>query len=217
MSTAAVSTSSIYQELQAYFQQRGSDLQQLGQALQSGDLAGAQQEYGAIQSLGQNGPFANGDAFKVSQRQQDFAAIGQALQSGDLAAAQKAFADLKSTFQHHHSTEPPSAAVVNLSGASPASSTASQPAATSSTASGGGTEIVLNLGNVTPGEQITIGVSNSGNGTEQVTIGVASQPNQSPEQITLNLNQNSNQQIILNLFNSTASSAQQGSGVSLTA
>jgi hypothetical protein len=217
MSTAAVSTSSIYQELQAYFQQRGSDLQQLGQALQSGDLAGAQQEYGAIQSLGQNGPFANGDAFKVSQRQQDFAAIGQALQSGDLAAAQKAFADLKSTFQHHHSTEPPPAAVVNLSGASPASSAASQPAATSSTASGGGTEIVLNLGNVTPGEQITIGVSNSGNGTEQVTIGVASQPNQSPEQITLNLNQNSNQQIILNLFNSTASSAQQGSGVSLTA
>jgi hypothetical protein len=217
MSTAAVSTSSIYQELQAYFQQRGSDLQQLGQALQSGDLAGAQQEYGAIQSLGQNGPFANGDAFKVSQRQQDFAAIGQALQSGDLAAAQKAFADLKSTFQHHHSTEPPPAAVVNLSGASPASSAASQPAATSSTASGGGTEIVLNLGNVTPGEQITIGVSNSGNGTEQVTIGVASQPNQSPEQITLNLNQNSNQQIILNLFNSTASSAQQGSGVSLSA
>ena len=217
MSTAAVSTSSIYQELQAYFQQRGSDLQQLGQALQSGDLAGAQQEYDAIQSLGQNGPFANGDAFKVSQRQQDFAAIGQALQSGDLAAAQKAFADLKSTFQHHHSTEPPPAAVVNLSGASPASSAASQPAATSSTASGGGTEIVLNLGNVTPGEQITIGVSNSGNGTEQVTIGVASQPNQSPEQITLNLNQNSNQQIILNLFNSTASSAQQGSGVSLSA
>jgi hypothetical protein len=217
MSTAAVSTSSIYQELQAYFQQRGSDLQQLGQALQSGDLAGAQQEYGAIQSLGQNGPFANGDAFKVSQRQQDFAAIGHALQSGDLAAAQNAFADLKSTFQHHHSTEPPPAAVVNLSGASPASSAASQPAATSSTASGGGTEIVLNLGNVTPGEQITIGVSNSGNGTEQVTIGVASQPNQSPEQITLNLNQNSNQQIILNLFNSTASSAQQGSGVSLTA
>jgi hypothetical protein len=191
-------------------------LQQLGQALQSGDLAGAQQEYGAIQSLGQNGPFANGDAFKVSQRQQDFAAIGQALQSGDLAAAQKAFADLKSTFQHH-STEPPSAAVVNLSGASPASSAASQPAAISSTASGSGTEIVLNLGNVTPGEQITIGVSNPGNGTEQVTIGVASQPNQSPEQITLNLNQNSTQQIILNLFNSSASSAQQGSGVSLTA
>ena len=108
MSTAAVSTSSIYQELQAYFQQRGSDLQQLGQALQSGDLAGAQQEYGAIQNLGQNGPFANGDAFKVSQRQQDFDAIGQALQSGDLAAAQACRPEehLPASSQHRNRRRP---------------------------------------------------------------------------------------------------------------
>jgi hypothetical protein len=79
------------------------------------------------------------------------------------------------------------------------------------------TEIVLNLGHVTAGEQITIGVSNSGNGTEQVTIGVANQQNQSPEPITLNLNQSSNQQIILNLFNGTANSTAQSSGVSVTA
>ena len=65
---------------------------------------------------------------------------------------------------------------------------------------------MLNLGNATPGEQITIGVSNTGNGTEQLTIGVSNQQNQNPEQITLNLNQNSNQQIILNLLNSAASS-----------
>ena len=83
MSTAAVSTSSIYQELQTFFQARNSDLKQLGQALQSGDLAGAQQEFSAIQNLGQSGPFANGNAFKVSQREQDFAAIGQALQAGE--------------------------------------------------------------------------------------------------------------------------------------
>ena len=79
---------------------------------------------------------------------------------------------------------------------------------------------MLNLGNVTPGEQITIGVSNSGNGTEQVSIGV-SQPNQTPEQITLNLNQNSKQEIVLNLLNSAASgtsgSTTSGSGVSVTA
>ena len=81
----------------------------------------------------------------------------------------------------------------------------------------------MNLGNVTPGEQITIGVSNSGNGAEQVTIGVANQQNQNPEQITLNLNQNSNQQIILNLLNSAASSTTgapsttQGSGLNVTA
>ena len=60
MSTAAVSASSIYQELQTYFQARNSDLQQLGQALQSGDLAGAQQEFQAIQTLGQSGPSPTG-------------------------------------------------------------------------------------------------------------------------------------------------------------
>ena len=89
--------------------------------------------------------------------------------------------------------------------------------AASSAAPAGASEIVLNLGSLTAGEQITIGLSNAGNGTEQVTIGVAQQ-NQAPEQITLNLNQNSNQQIILNLFNSTAaSSTTQSSGVSVTA
>lgn len=232
MSTAAVSTSSIYQELQTFFQQRGSDLQQLGQALQSGDLAGAQQEFSAIQSLGQSGPFASGDAFKSSQREQDFAAIGQALQSGDLAGAQQAFAQLQSTFHHQNqqSSEPQPAVVVTLSespaASSAASSAPSTPASASSAASqtaassaapAGASEIVLNLGSLTAGEQITIGLSNAGNGTEQVTIGVAQQ-NQAPEQITLNLNQNSNQQIILNLFNSTAaSSTTQSSGVSVTA
>jgi hypothetical protein len=104
MSTSAVSTSSIGNGLQTYFQARNSDLEKLGKALASGDLAGAKQEMSAIQQLGQSGPFANGAPFKVAQREQDFEAIGQALQSGDLAAAQKAFAQLKSTF--HHSPTP---------------------------------------------------------------------------------------------------------------
>jgi hypothetical protein len=235
MSTAAVSTSSVFQELKSFYHQRSADLQQLGQALQSGDLAGAQQEFNTIQSLGQSGPFASGNAFKAYRREQDFTAIGQALQSGDLGAAQQAFAQLQSTFHPRQTSESTPAVVVNLSSSAPASSpsssapspasspapsasassTNSQPAA-SSTGSANGTEIVLNLGNVTAGEQITIGVSNPGNGNEQVTIGVANQKNQSPEQITLNLNQNSNQQIILNLFNSTANTAQ-GSAVSVTA
>jgi hypothetical protein len=231
MSTAAISTSSIFQELKSYFHQRGADLQQLGQALQSGDLAGAQQEFNTIQSLGQSGPFASGNAFKAFRREQDFAAIGQALKSGDLAGAQRAFAQLESTFHPRQTSESTPAVIVNLSNSaasSPSASSASSPAPPASTGSTGsqtaassagsanGTEIVLNLGNVTAGEQITIGVSNPGNGTEQVTIGVANQKNQSPEQITLNLNQNSNQQIILNLFNSTANTAQ-GSAVSVTA
>lgn len=231
MSTAAVSTSSIYQELQQYFQQRGSDLQQLGQALQNGDLTAATQEYGAISNLGQNGPFANGNAFKISQRQQDFNAIGQALQNGDLAAAQQAFAQLKATFQQR-TADPPAqnpasaAVVVNLSGASGAGATSgstsgSSATGASSTGAGGGSEIVLNLGNVTPGEQITIGVSAGVNGAEQVTVGVSNpqdqSQSQSSEQITLNLAQASNQQIVLNLFNSATTAAPQSSGVSVSA
>ncbi len=226
MSTAAVSTSSIYQELQQYFQQRGSDLQQLGQALQNGDLTAATQEYGAISNLGQNGPFANGSAFKISQRQQDFNAIGQALQNGDLAGAQQAFAQLKATFQQR-TTDPPAqnpasaAVVVNLSSptASAATSGSTSGSTPGTTGAGGGSEIVLNLGNVTPGEQITIGVSAGANGSEQVTVGVSNPQNQSqsPEQITLNLNQASNQQIVLNLFNSATTAAPQSSGLSVSA
>lgn len=245
MSTAAVISSSIYQELQSYFQQRNSDLQQLGQSLQSGDLAGAQQEFNAIQTLGQSGPFASGDPFKMSQREQAFQAIGQALQSGDLAGAQQAFAQLKSTFAHKHiepqqpadpqPVEPTLDVIVTLSGASPAStsstSASSNPASSSSGASdstdaSGATpvsysgaspsEIVLNLGTVTPGEQITIGMSSNGGGGEQLTIGVAGQ-NQSPEQFTLNLGQSSAQQIILNLFNSATSSPAQSSSVNFSA
>ena len=222
MATAAVSSSSIHQELQAYFQQRSSDQQALGKALKSGDLAAAQQEFNAIQTLAQTGPFASGDAYKITQRQQDFAAVGQALQAGDLAGAQQAFAQLQSTFhkpQAQQQADQNPAVVVNLGGQSSGSSSSgagSQPAAAGSSASAAGPEIVVNLGNATAGEQITIGVSNTSNGGEQVTIGVAGQ-NQNPEQITLNLNQNSNQEIVLNLFNSPANSSTQGNNVSVSA
>src|SRR5580692_10842025 len=144
MSTAAVSSNSIFQELQSFFQQRGGDLQQLGQALQSGDLAGAQQEFSAIQSLGQSGPFASGDAFRSNQRQQDLTAIGQALQSGNLAAAQQAFAQLQSTFQSQSQSQTGSspAVVVNLStGASSSTGNTTSPVSS-------GSEIILNLGSI---------------------------------------------------------------------
>ncbi len=237
MSTAAVSSTSIYQELQSYFQQRGSDQKALGQAIQSGDLQTAQQEYTAIQTLAQNGPFASGDAYKNSTREQDFNAIGQALQSGDLQGAQQAFSQLQSTFKPTQAppvgiAEPP--IIVNLGGLTPPSQTASptatatssaapssaidtNPATTGSTTSstGNGSEIVLNLGNITPGEQITIGVSNGSNGGEQVTIGVASQQGQAPEQFTLNLSQN--QQVVLNLFNSLSGGGVPDGGVSVSA
>ncbi len=129
MSTAAVSSSSLAQQLQTYFEARNTDLKQLGQALSSGDLAGAQVAYNNITALGQSGPFANGNEFRISQRQQDFNTIGQALQSGDLAGAQQAFAALKATGHNGGQPEP----------ANPA------PVAASSSSSSSGPEIVLNL------------------------------------------------------------------------
>jgi hypothetical protein len=227
MSTGSVTTGSIYNELQQYFQTRGSDQQALGKALQSGNLATAQQEYNAIQTLAQTGPFAGGNAYLKTNRETDFTAVGQALQAGDLAGAQKAFTELQSTFkkppaaQQTEQTEESPAVVVNIGGpsstASTSSAASSAAATTGSTAPGSGSEIVVNLGAATPGEQITIGVSNAANGGEQLTIGVANQAGQTPQQITLNLAQTANQEIILNLFNSTAASTTAGSGVSLSA
>jgi hypothetical protein len=101
MLTASVAPSSHHTGVQPYFQQRNTDLSQLGSALQSGDLKSAQQDYNAIVALGQNGPFAKGVPFANTQREQDFTAIGKALQSGDLATAKQAFIQLENSFRNH--------------------------------------------------------------------------------------------------------------------
>jgi hypothetical protein len=214
MSTSAVSSSSLSQQLQEYFQTRQSDLQQLGQVLGSGDLADAQTAYNNIVTLGQSGPVANGNPFFLSQREQDFSAIGQALQSGDLAGAQQAFSALKSTFQR-------GAAVQNPSGTTPASSagpeiilnlsSGSTSPTSSSTPTSGGPEIVLNLSNSngsTSPEQITIDINNAANGGgEQVSLSIGNQGSNSQQQITFNLSPNSNEQIVLNLLGEPASTS----------
>ena len=117
MSTAAVSSSSIFQELQCFYHTRHTDLNQLGSALQSGNLADAQQAFSALAALGQNGPFSNSEPFGNSSRAQAFEAIGTALQAGDLAGAQAAFANLKSSLQNKTATpaQDNPATVVNLS------------------------------------------------------------------------------------------------------
>src|SRR5271169_434528 len=115
MLTTAVSSSSIYQELQSFYQNRQADLQQLGSALQSGDLNGAQQAYSALAALGQGGPFASSEPFSRSSRAQAFEAVGQALQNGDLAGAQVAFAALSgSQSSSASSSQATPSAVVNL-------------------------------------------------------------------------------------------------------
>jgi len=155
MSTSAVSSSSLYQQLQSYFQTRNSDVQQLGQALQSGDLQTAQTEFNNITALGQGGPFSSGNAFRVSQREQDFNQIGQALQNGDLAGAQSAFANLQSTFP---SANPggSGSGIVGTGGTTASGTTA----AAGSTTVGGTPEIVLTAsGAAASGSSSTSGVN----------------------------------------------------------
>jgi hypothetical protein len=231
MSTAAVSSTPISQQLQQYFQTRQHDLQQLGQALKSGDLAAAKTAFSAIAALGQNGPFASGNAFKISQRQQDFTAIGQALQSGDLGAARNAFESLKDTFhstganggpggtlaQHAGGSGPGPEIIVNLTGSVPSAgasnASAGGPGGTlaqgaSGSSSGAGPEIILNLGNgggSAGPEQITINIANSSSG-EQVSLSVGHQGSPAQE-LQFNLPANSNEQIVLNLLNGPSSTA----------
>ncbi len=117
MSTPAVSNLSIFQELQSFYQDRRTDLRQLGRALQAGDLNQAQQVYGTLVALGQSGPFGNSEPFSNTHRAQAFEAVGQALQSGNLADAQAAFARLQQTQGNHHDGDHHLPAfIVNLSG-----------------------------------------------------------------------------------------------------
>ncbi len=127
MSIAAVSSSSIFLELQSFYQNRQADVKQLGSALQNGDLNGAQQAYSALAALGQSGPFASSESFSKSSRAQAFAAVGQALQSGDLAGAQAAFATLTGKNSSAGTSQAASSAVVNLSGAQPTRAVSGQP------------------------------------------------------------------------------------------
>jgi hypothetical protein len=221
MSTSAVSSSSINQQLQQYFQTRQMDLQQLGKALGSGDLAGAQKEFNSIVSLGQSGPFSGGQPFLKTQREQDFTALGQALQTGGLAGAQQAFQTLESTFKRGVAQDPPSATpasgigpdvILNLSGNSSSTTGAAANSATS-----GGAGIVINLsenGGSTSPEPITINISNpASGGGEQVSLSVGGQgPNS--QQIMFNLSPDSNQQIVVNLLGAYSSGSASGSSTS---
>jgi hypothetical protein len=199
MSTSGVSTSSLSQQLQSYFETRKNDLQQLGQALQSGNLADAQVAYNNLVTLAQGGPSSSGNVFRGSQRQQEFAAVGQALQSGDLAGAAQAFAALTSSQGARGLNAPPGA------GAS---------------LNGSGPEIILNLSNSSAGsspEQITINIGNSGNGgSEQVSLSVGNQQGSNAQEITFNLNPNSNEQIVINLLDGSASSGANSSSAGST-
>jgi outer membrane protein assembly factor BamD (BamD/ComL family) len=103
MSVTGVSSSSYFQQNNA--QQMQSAFQQLGQALQSGNLSQAQEDFA---TLTQNVPSAQQNT--NSPIAQAFSALGQALQSGNLTQAQQDFATIQQdtqqraghVFRHHH-------------------------------------------------------------------------------------------------------------------
>src|SRR5271156_6300186 len=208
MSTSAVSSSSLYQQLQSYFQTRKSDVQQLGQALSSGSLADAQTAYNSLTALGQEGPFANGDAFHAASREQDLNAIGQALQSGDLAGAQQAFADLKAPLRSGGQTAPAAptsttstpGGVLNLSsGSGPVAPTAGP-----LTSSSREPEIIINLTNsANPAATAANSSVTSGTGPETV-LNLSNNNSSSPESIAINSSNSGNsgdEQVSLSLGN----------------
>jgi hypothetical protein len=189
MSVAGVfSNSGFNHQVQTQYQQRAVDFQQLSQALQSGDLAGAQQAFSALAALTEAG--SRGGSRQNSQLAQDFNAVGQALQTGDLAGAQQAFATLQQDLRAARSRHYPGANGQNANFAATP-------------------EIVLNLGNAGSNgnpEQVTLNLSNGSNGGEQLIIGV-NNGGGNAEQIILNLNNlTATPEIILNLGNAGASS-----------
>jgi hypothetical protein len=107
-------SSSIAQATQNKFQQVRSEFQQLGQDLQSGNLAQAQKDYATLaQQLpgGQpSGNIATAANSPTNKLVQEFLTLGKDLQAGNLSAAQQDFAAIQQSAQqnaahghgHHH-------------------------------------------------------------------------------------------------------------------
>jgi hypothetical protein len=205
MSTSPVSTGSLNQQIHEYFQTRNSDVKQLGQDLEAGNTSAAQSDFNNIVTLGQNGPFPNGEAFLLPNRQADFNNIGSALQGGNLSGAQQAYTQLEDTFPNSQQATPPI-----------------QIDTGSGSANGAGPEIVLNVGsgNTATPEQVTINISNAASGGgEQVSLSVGNQGSNA-QQVEFNLGANTNEQIVLNLLgagSANTNSSSSGSNLSVSA
>ena len=98
--------------LPAPLQAVASNFNSLGQALQAGDLAGAQQAFAALVQSVPAGAVPSG-APQDQSVGADMVALGQSLQAGDLGGAQQAFANLQQALRsaeqahgggrgHHH-------------------------------------------------------------------------------------------------------------------
>ena len=116
MSIAGILSSTLFnsnsQAISSSQQQFRQEFQQLGQALQSGNLSAAQADFATLQ---QNSPSATATASAASNSPiaQAFSQLGKDLQSGNLSAAQQDFSNIQQGTQsqgapshghhrHHH-------------------------------------------------------------------------------------------------------------------
>jgi hypothetical protein len=107
MSIAGILSSTLFnsnsQAISSSQQQFRKEFQQLGQALQSGNLSAAQADFATLQ---QNSPSASSTAAAGSgSAAQAFSQLGKDLQSGNLSAAQQDFSNIQQNTQahgHHH-------------------------------------------------------------------------------------------------------------------
>jgi hypothetical protein len=198
MSAAAVASTAVSQPgpLTSFFHERRTDLSQLGHALQSGNLPGAQTAYNALASLSQNSAFSGSatNPFKNTQRAKDFATIGQDLQSGDLAGAQAAYAKLYNSFHKHAGDNPGSSAgpaitITLTNGNGNAVDTTNTPA--NSTAA-----------STTPASTATSPITSTVGTTPSTTTPATTTPSTT---ITPSTNPASGPEIVLNLGNGTGS------------
>jgi hypothetical protein len=83
---------------------RRQDFAQLANALQSGNLSGAQQAYAALQQA-QGAQTASGTSTSNNPVTTDFAALGKALESGNLNGAQSAFSQLQTDIKSAQGTQ----------------------------------------------------------------------------------------------------------------
>ncbi len=113
VSSISSGNNSYQASISSEYQQRRQDFKALQNALQQGDLSGAQSAFASLQSnisgLSKPQNSSSNANSQQNQAKQDFQALQTALQSGDLTSAQKAFATLQQDMKtarasrgHHH-------------------------------------------------------------------------------------------------------------------
>ena len=119
VSGVCTSTNNDQSTVQSNFKQRQQDFQNLADALQAGNLQGAQQAFAALQkdrssSSSVAGVTGTSQAGQSSPMRQDMQALQSALQANDLPGAQKALTTFQQDLQqvghthhrHHHGGGP---------------------------------------------------------------------------------------------------------------